>query len=64
MKIPKLNTVHQFAQSPWLAKYKNYYAEQRVKPKKGDFGFRFHKIMNKTFYEKSVELWINVKNLT
>ena len=54
VRIVKVHTVYKFKQSPWLAKYIKYNTEQRSKAKT-EFEKRFYKLMNKSFYGKTIE---------
>ena len=55
-EIRNLNvyTVYKFKQSPWLATYIKYNTEQRSKAKT-DFEKHFYKLMNNSFYGKTIE---------
>ena len=49
-----VHTVYNFEQSPWLAKYIKYIREQRKKAKT-ETEKHFYKLMNKSFYAKTIE---------
>ena len=54
IRILNIHTVYKFKQSPWLAKYIKYNTEQRKKAKT-DFEKHFYKLMNNSFYGKTIE---------
>ena len=54
IRILNVHTVYKFKQSPWLAKYINYNTEQRKKAKT-EFEKHFYKLMNNSFYGKTIE---------
>ena len=54
IRILNVHTVYKFKQSPWLAKYIKYNTEQRKKAK-SDFEKHFYKLMNNSFYGKTIE---------
>ena len=54
IRISNVHTVYKFKQSPWLAKYIKYNTEQRKKAKT-EFEKHFYKLMNKSFYGKTIE---------
>ena len=54
IKILNVHIVYKFKQSPWLAKYNKYSSEQR-KIAKTEFEKHFYKLMNNSFYGKTVE---------
>ena len=54
IRIVKVHTVYKFKQSPWLAKYIKYNTEQRSKAKT-EFEKHFYKLMNNSFYGKTIE---------
>ena len=54
IRIVKIHTVYKFKQSPCLAKYIKYNTEQRSKAKT-EFEKHFYKLMNNTFYGKTIE---------
>ena len=54
IRIVKINTVYKFKQSPWLAKYIKYNREQSSKAKT-KFEKQFYKLMNNSFYGKTIE---------
>ena len=54
IRILVVYTVYKFKQSPWLAKYIKYNTEQRSKAKT-EFEKHFYKLMNNSFYGKTIE---------
>ena len=54
IRIFNVHTVYKFKQSPWLAKYIIYNTEQRKKAKT-EFEKHFYKLMNNSFYGKTIE---------
>ena len=54
IRIVKVHTVHKFKQSPWLAKYIKYNTEQRKKAKT-ELEKHFYKLLNNSFYGKTIE---------
>ena len=54
IRILNVYTVYKFKQSPWLAKYIKYNTEQRSKAKT-EFEKHFYKLMNNSFYGKTIE---------
>ena len=52
--ILNVHAVYNIKQSPWLAKYIKYNTEQRKKAKT-EFEKHFYKLMNKSFYGKTIE---------
>ena len=54
IRIVKVHTVYKFEQSPWLAKNIKYNTEQRRKAKT-EFEKHFYKLMNNSFYGKTIE---------
>ena len=54
IRILNLQTVYKFKQSPWLANYIKYKTEQRSKAKT-EFEKHFYKLMNNSFYGKTIE---------
>ena len=54
IRILNVYTVFKFKQSPWLAKYIKYNTEQRKKTKT-EFEKQFYKLMNNSFYGKTIE---------
>ena len=52
--IVRIRTVYKFKQSPWLAKNEKYNTEQRSKAKT-EFEKHFYKLMNNSFYGKTIE---------
>ena len=54
IRILNVHTVYKFKQSPWLAKYIKYNTEQRKKAKT-EFEKHFYKLMNNSFYGKTIE---------
>ena len=59
IRIVKVHTVYKFKQSPWLAKYIKYNTKQRSKAKT-EFEEHFYKLMNNSFYGKTIE---NIRKL-
>ena len=59
IRILNVHTVYKFKQSPWLAKYNKYNTEQR-KEAKTEFAKHFYKLMNNSFYRKTIE---NIRKL-
>ena len=55
IRFVKVHTVCKFKQSPWLAKYIKTDTEQRSRAKT-DLQKHVHKLMNNSFYEKTVEI--------
>ena len=53
-RILNVHTVYKFKQSLWQAKYINYNTEQRKKAKT-EFEKHFYKLMNNSFYGKTIE---------
>ena len=53
-RIVKVHTVYKYKQSYWLAKYIKNNTEQRSKAKT-DFEKHFYKLMNNSFYGKTIE---------
>ena len=49
-----MHTVYKFKQSPWIAKYSKYNTEQ-IKKAKTEFEKHFYKLMNNSFYGKTIE---------
>ena len=49
-----VHTVYKFKQSSWLAKYNKYKTEQRKKAKT-EFEKHFYKLMNNSFYGRTIE---------
>ena len=62
IRIVKLHTVHKIEHSPWLSKYIKYNTEQRRKAKT-KFQKHFYKLMNNSFYGKTIENIRNCLNL-
>ena len=54
IRILNVYTVYKFKQSPWLAKYIKYNTEQRKKAET-EFEKHFYKLMNNSFYGKTIE---------
>ena len=54
IRFLNVHTVYKFKQSPWLAKYIKYNTEQRKKAKT-EFEKHFYKLMNNSFYGKTIE---------
>ena len=54
IRILNVHTVYKFKQSPWLATYIKYNTEQRSKAKT-EFEKHFYKLMNNSFYGKTIE---------
>ena len=54
IRILNVHTVYKFKQSPWLAKYIKHNTEQRKKAKT-EFEKHFYKLMNNSFYGKTIE---------
>ena len=54
IRILNVHTVYKIKQSPWLAKYIKYNTEQRSKAKT-EFEKHFYKLMNNSFYGKTIE---------
>ena len=54
IRILNVHTVYKFKQSPWPAKYIKYNTEQRSKAKT-EFERPFYKLMNNSFYGKTIE---------
>ena len=54
IRILNVHTIYKFKQSPWLAKYIKYNTEQRKKAKT-EFEKHFYKLMNNSFYGKTIE---------
>ena len=54
IRIVNVRTVYKFKQSPWLAKYIKYNTEQRSKAKT-EFEKHFYKLMNNSFYGKTID---------
>ena len=54
IRILNVHTVYKLKQSLWLAKYIKYNTEQRSKAKT-DFEKHFYKLMNNSFYGKTIE---------
>ena len=54
IRILNVHTVYKFKQSPWLAKNIKYNTEQRKKAKT-EIEKHFHKLMNNSFYGKTIE---------
>ena len=55
IRILYIHTVYKFKQSPWVAKYIKYNTEQRRKAKT-KFEKHFYKLMNNSFYGKTIEI--------
>ena len=53
-RILNVHTVYKFKQSPWLAKYIKYNTEQRSKAET-EFEKHFYKLMNNSFYGKTIK---------
>ena len=53
-RFANVHTVYKFKQSPWLAKYIKYNTEQRSEAKT-EFEKHFHKLVNNSFYGKTLE---------
>ena len=62
IRILNVHTVYKFKQSPWLPKYIKYNTEQRKKAKT-EFEKHFYKLMNISFYGKTIEINRNRLNL-
>ena len=54
IRILNVHTVYKFKQSPWLAKYIKNNTEQRKKAVT-EFEKHFYKLMNNSFYGKTIE---------
>ena len=54
IRIVKVHTVYKFKQFPWLAKYFKYNTEQ-TKKAKTEFEKQFYKVLNNSFYGKTIE---------
>ena len=54
LELFRIHTVNKFKQSPWVAKYIKYNTEQRSKAKT-EFQKHFYKLMNNSFYGKTIE---------
>ena len=54
IRILNVHTVYMFKQSSWLATYINYNTKQRSKAKT-EFEKHFYKLMNNSFYGKTIE---------
>ena len=54
IRIVKLHTVYKFKQFPCLANYNKYKTEQQSKAKT-EFEKHFYKLMNNSFYGKTIE---------
>ena len=54
IRIVKVHTVYNFKRSPWLAKNIKYNTEQRKKAKT-EFEKQFYKLLNNSFYGKTIE---------
>ena len=54
IKILNVHTVYKLKQSPWLAKYIKYNTEQRKKAKT-EFEKHFYKLVNNSFYGKTIK---------
>ena len=54
IRILNVHTVYKFKQSPWIAKYIKYNTEQRKKAKT-EFEKHFYKLLNNSFYDKTIE---------
>ena len=61
-RIVKVHTAYKYKQYPWLAKYNKYNTEQRSKAKT-EFEKHFYKLMNNSFYGKTIENIRNCVNL-
>ena len=54
IRVLNVHTVYKSIQYPWLAKYIKYNTEQRKKAKT-EFEKHFYKLMNNSFYGKTIE---------
>ena len=54
IKTFNVHTIYKYKQSPWLAKYIKYNTEQRKKART-EFEKHFYKLMNNSFYGKTIE---------
>ena len=54
MKVEKVHNVISFKQSKWLEKYKNFNSKKRNQAE-NDFEKDFYKILNNSFYGKTME---------